>query len=85
MDTRASACVNWRNRAACPTRIFEAGGVMANRIARWNDHVWSALGGGLFGYGPDLSEVRALEAFGRFTQVGNVPANDIAMRCGCPR
>lgn len=40
-----------------------AGRVSASNIARWNGHVWSAVGGGLFGYGPDLSEVRALEVF----------------------
>ncbi len=38
-----------------------AGRIQASNIVEWNGHGWRDVGGGLFGYGPDLSEVRSLE------------------------
>jgi hypothetical protein len=61
-----------------------AGGVGANRIARWNGSTWSALGSGILGV--DASTVSALLvlpggdliAGGYFTTAGGLPANNIA-------
>ena len=64
-----------------------AGGVAANRIAKWDGTQWSALGSGL------NNIVRALTAFddgtgsalyagGNFTTAGGMPASNIARwRC----
>ncbi|HEX6811854.1 MAG TPA: hypothetical protein VF384_09560 [Planctomycetota bacterium] len=57
-----------------------AGGVSANKIARWNGTAWSALGSGMD------SNVHALTALpngdliagGNFTTAGGVPANAVA-------
>ncbi|MFH0983158.1 MAG: hypothetical protein V2A79_16685 [Planctomycetota bacterium] len=64
-----------------------AGGVLANRIAKWNGTQWSALGSGLTGgSSPYVSALAvfddgtgpALYAGGEFTTAGGVPANRIA-------
>ncbi len=63
-----------------------AGGVPANRVARWNGSSWSALGSGVEGQGQSSTNVFALAvlpngdlvAGGRFTSAGGVPANNIA-------
>ena len=67
----------------------DAGGVAANRIARWDGTSWSALGAGVSG--PALLQaVHALTVFddgggaalyagGVFTSAGGVPAMNIAM------
>ncbi len=66
-----------------------AGGMPANRIAKWNGQSWSALGSGLAssvlalagfndGVGP------ALFAGGLFTTGGGAPGNYIARWHGCP-
>ncbi len=63
-----------------------AGGLVANRIARWNGTSWSLLGGGITGGG---AAVFALTAFddgsgpvlivgGNFVSVSGTPANHIA-------
>jgi trimeric autotransporter adhesin len=65
-----------------------AGGVTANRIAKWNGSAWSALGTGLSGgFFPVVralavfsggAGVPALYAGGNFTSAGGVPANRMA-------
>ena len=60
-----------------------AGGISANRIAKWDGTAWSALGSGMTG---DSDAVRALVADGagnlyaggRFSMAGGVSANHIA-------
>jgi len=65
-----------------------AGGVVANRIAKWDGSSWSALSSGLRGGGGTI-EVNALTVFdpgtgpalyagGTFTIAGDLPANRIA-------
>jgi hypothetical protein len=44
-------------------RFIFAGRIQTNNIVEWNGHAWLGVGGGVFGYGPDLSEVRTLEAY----------------------
>jgi trimeric autotransporter adhesin len=67
----------------------EAGGVSANRIARWNGSAWSAIGSGLTGtpspsvqamivFDDGLGGGSALYIAGSFTSAGGVPANHIA-------
>ena len=61
-----------------------AGGVTANRIARWNGTEWSALGSGVAGGQPTFVRALALMpngdviASGRFASAGGVPATNIA-------
>ena len=58
-----------------------AGGVTANRIARWNGTTWSAVGGGLVGSGVinALAVIGTnLYAGGSFTNMGGVAARRIA-------
>jgi hypothetical protein len=65
-----------------------AGGVPANRIAKWNGTGWSALGYGMSGPNTEVAALTvfddgrgggpALYAGGRFITAGAVPANRIA-------
>jgi hypothetical protein len=63
-----------------------AGGVAANRIARWDGSSWAALGSGLagsLGVGPRVGAVAVLPngelvAGGRFSTAGGVPSNYFA-------
>jgi trimeric autotransporter adhesin len=58
-----------------------AGGIAANRIARWDGRAWSSVGGGVVGSGTinALAVMGTnLYAGGSFTNVGGVPANRIA-------
>jgi hypothetical protein len=57
-----------------------AGGVSANRIAKWDGTAWSALGSGMGGYvfALALDAADHLYAGGWFTTVGGVSANHIA-------
>jgi hypothetical protein len=61
-----------------------AGGVAANRIAKWNGSAWSALGTGMSGgtdpyvYALALDSSGNLYAGGSFTTAGGVAANRIA-------
>jgi hypothetical protein len=58
-----------------------AGGVTANRIAKWDGNFWSGVGGGVVGTGTinALASIGTnLYAGGTFTNVGGVPANRIA-------
>jgi len=57
-----------------------AGGVAANRIARWNGSAWSALGSGMNGEVTALAVMPNgdLVAGGWFTTAGGVPANRVA-------
>jgi hypothetical protein len=66
-----------------------AGGIEANRIARWDGSSWSALGSGVTGSQGQFQAVLALAVFddgsgpalyagGTFTQAGGIPANGIA-------
>jgi trimeric autotransporter adhesin len=68
-----------------------AGGVVADRIARWDGAAWSAVGGGVAGPASTFVSVLALEVFddgngggpalyagGSFTSAGGVPALGIA-------
>lgn len=60
-----------------------AGGLSANRIARWDGTSWSALGSGLGGAGDGYVDALALSggdlyAGGDFTVAGGVPANRVA-------
>lgn len=63
----------------------QAGGVPANRIAKWNGSVWSSLGTGLSGGGVytlvtslALANNGEVYAGGVFTEAGGAPANNIA-------
>ncbi|MDB6032253.1 MAG: hypothetical protein JWM16_2591 [Verrucomicrobiales bacterium] len=58
-----------------------AGGISANRIARWDGLSWLAVGGGVVGSGTinALAVIGSnLYAGGTFTNMGGVPANRIA-------
>ncbi len=60
-----------------------AGGVLVNRVARWDGQRWSALGSGLNDAGYTLGVFDdgsgpALYVGGRFTSAGGVPAKGIA-------
>jgi hypothetical protein len=59
-----------------------AGGVPANRIAKWNGSAWSALGSGMTGMYDCVWALAVsgtdLYAGGYFTNAGGVPANHIA-------
>ena len=58
-----------------------AGGVAANRIARWDGRQWSDVGGSVIGNGTIRSLTTAsnnLYAGGTFTNIGGVSANRIA-------
>ncbi len=58
-----------------------AGGITANRIARWDGNTWSDVGGGVTGNGLMLSLLAVgtnLYAGGTFTNLGGVPVNHIA-------
>ena len=60
-----------------------AGGVPANRVAKWDGQAWSAVGGGcndtVFALGVfDDGSGPALYAAGRFTRAGGAPANYVA-------
>jgi hypothetical protein len=61
-----------------------AGGVAANRIARWNGSSWSALGSGMNGSVTALTVLPNgdLVAGGSFTSAGGVAANRIARWSG---
>lgn len=60
-----------------------AGGVSANRVARWNGEEWSALGGGI-GEADALVRALAIDSIGNvyvggiFSRAGGAPANGIA-------
>lgn len=61
-------------------RFLDAGGIAANRIARWNGSTWSTFGGGLDG---EVVALRALAngdviAGGNFINSGGVTTNCIA-------
>jgi hypothetical protein len=66
-----------------PFTVPSAGGVAANRIARWNGSAWSALGSGM-NEGVEVLVVHddgsgpALYAGGNFTNAGGVAASRIA-------
>ncbi len=73
--------------AALGTNLFAggnftmAGGVAANRIARWDGHQWSDVAGSVIGSGTIRSLTARgdfLYAGGSFTNIGGVPANRIA-------
>ena len=60
-----------------------AGGVLANRVAKWNGSAWSALGAGVAG--PTTMQVRSIAHSGNdvycggvFTNIGGVNATNIA-------
>jgi hypothetical protein len=56
-----------------------AGGVMANRIAKWSGSAWSAVGSGLNGQPDDLVvNAKVLYACGQFTTAGGIAASRIA-------
>ncbi|WP_035558499.1 T9SS type A sorting domain-containing protein [Hymenobacter sp. IS2118] len=65
-------------------RFVAAGGVLANRIARWNGTVWSSLGtGAANGLNVDVVALAVTStgdvyAGGGFTQAGGMAANQIA-------
>ncbi len=64
----------------------EIDGSVANGIARWNGSAWTTVGGGLSGTGQSVSALTvfddgtgpALIAGGLFTQIGGVPALNVA-------
>jgi hypothetical protein len=68
-------------------QFSSAGGVAADRVAKWDGHAWSAVGSGLQGgligtviglTAFDDGSGNALYAGGNFTQAGSVPAANIA-------
>jgi len=73
------ALVSYNGELYAGGSFTSAGGIGANRVAKWNGNIWSALGLGVNG------RVNALIVFngelvvaGDFTQVGGVSANRIA-------
>ena len=65
-------------------QFSSAGGVPANRIARWDGSAWSALGSGVLGVAVHALAVHddgsgpALYATGQFHTAGGSPANNVA-------
>jgi hypothetical protein len=81
LNTNATAIAVFGTNVYFAGPFTNAGGVAANRIAKWDGQSWSAVGGGVVGSGwiNALAVLGAhLYAGGTFTNIGDAPARRIA-------
>ncbi len=83
MDARVLALVMWNGDLYAGGSFTNAGGVLVNKIAKWDGNAWSPLGSGINGVVLALAASEfELYVAGIFTQAGAVAVNEIARWTG---